>query len=343
MSRHARFHRRTPIVENLEERRLPSFFGSSYSNQVYYQAQIVRHEYDQYVSEVKRLELASRATPAEYLALRDDARAISADASAAGLPTTTAQLKAVSATLILDRAPLDGSFDNAAWTEVTTRLSGTLDGLHVPQTLIVQTVADMRTLADSAGVDPFGFSTFTDDFNTLRNGEQSLPANSGYHFEDPGLFYSQHLRGFFRGWGTQKKNARTQLDRDLAAIERLSPAGAGVIRRDASILESLSAWVPSSTMNRLNAAYLAAFAQGTPSAASLSSLRSTLAGILGPAATPHRLNSIGRLVIDAPALETAVADSSTAVQTIVRDVAALVDAGGGETLNPFRVTIQPGR
>ena len=95
--RQSRPDRTIPTIELLEGRLLPSFFGwySASYNQVSYQAAIVRHDYDQYVSELKRIELASQATPAEYLALRDDARAISLEANGAGLPRTDVQLKAV--------------------------------------------------------------------------------------------------------------------------------------------------------------------------------------------------------------------------------------------------------
>jgi hypothetical protein len=161
LNRQGCLHRLIPSVEGLESRRLPSLFASysssSYYNQVSYQAEIVQHEYDQYVSELKRIELASQATPAEYLALRNDARAISAAASAGSQPRSAVQLKAVEASLILDRSPLYGWLDDGGWTQMSARLTGTLDGLGVPQPLISQTVADMRALAVSAGVGPFDF------------------------------------------------------------------------------------------------------------------------------------------------------------------------------------------
>jgi hypothetical protein len=344
-----RVRRLTPYIESLETRRLPSVFGgyssSYYYNQAYYQAQVVRHEYDQYVSELKRIELASQATPAEYVALRDDARAISAAASAGSLPRANVQLKAVEASLILDRSPLYGWLDDDGWTGMAGRLTSTLDGLNVPQPLIDQTVADMRTVATSAGVGPFDFATFTNNFDTLRNGEQTLPAGSGYHFEDPSLYYTQHLRGFFRGWGTRRLEAQAKLHKDLGTIQaeaRTDPAGAAVLNRDVSILKGLGAAVPSATMDQFNTTYVAAFAQGMPSSAELSQLQSNLVGILGPAGTAHRIASVGRLVADAPAFYQAVGSSQTNVETIVTDVGTLVDAGGGETLNPFKITIQPG-
>jgi hypothetical protein len=340
-----------PTLEGLESRQLLSFFSpywysSSYSsNQLYYQAAVVRHEYDTYVSGLKQLELASQATPAEYLALRDDARAISAAASSTTLSHTAAQYKAVEASLQLDRAPLYGWLDDAGWTGITTTLTSDLSGLNVPQSLINQTVTDMRTLAVSAGVGPYGFATFTNDFTTLRNGEQTLPSGSGYHFEDPSLYYTQHLRGFFRGWGVQKLKAEATLQSDLRTIQgeaRSVPAGGAVLHRDVQILQGLGAAVPSTTMNAFNATYVAAFDQGAPTSADLAQLGSSLVTILGPAATASRIASVNRLVADASAFYQAVGASASNIQTIVGDVGTLVNAGGGEPLNPFKVTVQPG-
>jgi hypothetical protein len=354
MNRYDRPHRQDrdrrlgPSIEALESRRLPSVIfpssSSSYYNQVSYQAAIVRHEYDQYVSELKRLELASQATPAEYLALRDDARAISAAASPGGLPRTTVQLKAVEASLILDRSPLYGWQGDDGWIEMSARLTSTLDGLDVPRAIIDQTITDMKGFAASAGVGPYDFATFTNDFDTLRNGEQTLPSGSGYHFEDPSLYYTQHLRGFFRGWGVRRLEAEAMLAKDLRDVQaqaRTDQAGAAVLHRDVQVLKSLGAGVSSATMDPFNATYVAAFAQGAPTAAGQAQLRSTLVGILGPVGTPDRIASVDRLVADASAFYQAAGASQAAIETIVTDVGALVDAGGGETLNPFKITIQP--
>lgn len=346
--RQSRRHHFAPGLDDLEDRRLPSFFGAysgNYYNQVAYQASIVRHEYDAYVGELKRLELASSATTAEYLALRDDTREISLAASPGKLPDSVVQLKAVETSLELDRAPLDGWFGDNDWAQESARLSADLSGLNVPQSIIEQTVTDMRALATSANVGPFDFATFTDDFDTLRNGEQSLPANSGYHFEDPSLYYTQHLRGFFRGWGVERLHAQAKLNGDLAAIQhrsRTTPSGSAVLQRDTGILKNIGAALPSDTEDQFDAAYVAAFAQGTPTAAGLAQLRTSLITILGPAATASRTASVSRLVGDAPAFYLAAGSSVSHVQTIVSDVGTLVGAGGGETLNPFKVTIQPG-
>jgi hypothetical protein len=345
--RQSRHDRKIPTIEALEGRLLPSFFGwySTSYNQAYYQAQVVQHDYDQYVSELKRIELASQATPAEYLALRNDARAISLAANGSGLPRANVQLQAVATSLELDRAPLYGSLGDAGWAGESSQLTADLGGLDVPQPLIAQTIADMRTLAVSANVGPYDFATFTNDFTILRDAEQTLPSGSGYHFEDPSLFYTQHLRGFFRGWSMQKVEARTTLDRDLAAIRHQAgtpPAGAIVLNRDLQILESIDAVLPSTTMAAFNATYAAALTPGSLTPAESSQLRSNLIAIAGTAATPGRTASIDQLVSDVPRFAAAVGSSTTAIETLITDVETLVDAGGGETLNPFKVTIQPG-
>jgi hypothetical protein len=346
--RQDRHHRFGPSVEALETRRLPSFFspyGYS-SNQLYYQASVVRHEYDTYVSELKRLELQSQATPAEFLALRNDARAISAAASPTGLSPAAVQYKAVEVSLQLDRSPLYGWLDDSGWSQVDTSLTANLSGLNVPQPLIDQTVSDMRALAVSAGVDPFGFDTFTNDFDTLRNGEQTLPSNPYDHFEDPSLYYTQHLRGFFRGWGVQKVEAEAKLQKDLRTIQgetRAEASGSAVLQRDVRILKGLGTALPSTTNQQFGNTYAAAFDQGAPGPQALSPLQSSLVTILGPFGTSARVKSVDRLVADAPAFYAAVGGSASSVQTIVTDVGALANAGGGESLNPFKITIQPPR
>jgi hypothetical protein len=331
--------RLAPVLEGLEGRRLLS----AYNQQLAAQAAIVRHEYDQYVGQVKTLELKSQATPSELLALRDDARAISAAASAANLSPSVASMTATDVSLQLDRSPLYGAAKDPGWGVVTTRLTTNLDALDVPQPLIQQTLADMKALATSAGVTADEFQTFTDDFNTLLNGESTLPSNPYYHFEDPGLFYTQHLRGFFRDWGVQKVAAEVTLQRDLRTIQSansVDPAGVAVLHRDVHLLESLGAAVPSTTNQQLDEAYVAAFAQGAPTPQIQSELRTNLIAILGPVGTASRIAMVDRMVADAPAFAQATAAPSQNVQALVDDVATLVNAGGGETLNPFKVTIR---
>jgi hypothetical protein len=355
--------RLAPGIEGLETRQLLSLFPpiSSYSlfpgatsfgsnQQLAARAAIVRHEYDQYVGEVKALELKSQATPEELLALRDDARAISAAASAANLPASVASTTAADVSLQLDRSPLYGAAKDSGWGVVTTRLTTNLETLDIPQPVIQQTLADMKALATSAGVTAEEFQTFTNDFYTLRDAESALPSNPYYHFEDPGLFYSQHLRGFFRGWDVQKVAAEAKLRRDLRTVQsanQVDPAGVAVLQRDVRLLEGLGAAVPSVTNQKLDDAYLAAFDQGAPTPEIQSQLRSSLITILGPAGTSSRIAMVDRLAADAPAFARAAGAPSPDVQTIVNDVGILVNAGGGETLNPFKVTVRhasgPGR
>jgi hypothetical protein len=342
-----RCRRFSPGVEALEFRRVLSFFApigsySGSSQQLSAQAAIVRHEYDQYVGELKTLELQSQARPAEFLALRDDARAISAAASAAYLPAAAATKTASEVSLQLDRSPLYGSAKDTGWALVSARITTNLESLDVPQPLINQTIADMKTLATSANVSTGEFQTFTNDFSTLRAGEASLPSSPYFHFEDPGLYYSQHLRGFFRHWGTQKVAAQAKLHGDLRAIQAVTQtgeAGVAVLARDVGLLESLGAAVPSATNSQLDSAYVGVFADGVPTSQGAEQLRSNLVIILGSVATAARVASVDRLASDAPAFARAAGDSLSALQTIVADVAAVVDAGGGETLNPFKVTI----
>jgi hypothetical protein len=90
---------------------------------------------------------------------------------------------------------------------------------------------------------------------------------------------------------------------------------------------------------QIGADYVAAFAQGSPTSKVQAQLRTSVLTILGPSATSTRTRSVDRLVADAPAFDRAVASSEAYIQTIVSDVAAVVDSGGGESLNPFRVTI----
>ena len=100
--------------------------------------------------------------------------------------------------------------------------------------------------------------------------------------------------------------------------------------------------MPSTTYQQFGTTYVAAFDQGAPTQA-LAQLQSNLVTILGPFATSSRVKSVDRLVADAPAFYQAVGGSASNVQTIVTTSAPSSDAGGGESLNPFKITIQPGR
>jgi hypothetical protein len=172
---------------------------------------------------------------------------------------------------------------------------------------------------------------------------RKVGSNSYYHYEDPGLYYTQHLRGFFRDWGRQKVAAEAKLKRDLRTIEintQANAAGADLLHRDVHFLEILGAAVPSAINQQLDDVYLAAFGQRVPTPQLLSQLRSNLVTILGPAGIASRIATVNQLVADVPAFSAVVGVPSSNVQTIVDDVRSLVDAGGGETLNPFKITIR---
>ena len=141
----------------------------------------------------------------------------------------------------------------------------------------------------------------------------------------------------------QKIAAETKLEADLRTVQsatQVGPAGVAALHRDVHLLESLGAAVPSTTNQQLDNAYVAAFADSVPSSQAVSQLRSKLFTTLGPVATAPRIASIDRLAADAPAFAQAAGDSMSSIQTIVDDVGAVVDADGGETLNPFKITIQ---
>ena len=321
-SRHNRHRHFVPGVQCLEDRQLltstaPWSTGSLWSDSSASQQGAAAggdcaHEYDTFVGVVKTLELQSRATPEQFRALRDDAREISTAASAANLPRAIARNKAVEVSLQLDRSPLYGWAEGSAWTEISTRLTTNLDGLDIPQPLIEKTLADEKAVAVSAGVDFNEFQAFGDAFSTLRAGKKTLPSSPYYHFGDPALFYTQHLRGFFRGWGMQKVTAESKLQDDLRAIQaevRAKPSDVAALHRDVQLLESLGTALPSSLSHQLDDSYGEAFSQGVPTPDRLSQLRSNLVTILGVAGTSRRIESVNRLAADAPAIARASGES----------------------------------
>jgi hypothetical protein len=337
-------------VEGLESRQLLSWiFPGSTASQQAARAAIVRHEANVFASELQSLELKSQATPQQFLALRDDARAISLTASATTIPAAVATGRALPVTLQLDRSPLYGSLQDLGWNVVSTRVTTTLASLGVSQSLTNQTIADMKSIAASAGVTASDFDTFTDDFNTLRNGLAYLNRNSlyntrHYHIEDPAFFYAEHLRGFFRGWAEQKNAAEASLQADLQST--LATIGAdrtvqAAVRRDVSILERLGATVTSTANAQLDQAYLAAFARGLPVSQDLDQLRSSILTLLGPAGVGDRLRLANQLVSDAPIIARAAGASLSSFTTLVNATGIVVNAGGDETLDPFKIVIYP--
>ena len=338
METQRRSPRRLPRVEGLEDRRLLTSSSSYYS----YLAYNARHEYDHFVTEVQGIELQSQATPAEYLALRDDSRAITEAASTSTLPAKAGNSKALAVSIELDRAPLYGSLSDQGWAEEKTHLEASLAGLNVPQPLIDRTIADMQAVAASAGVTSDQYQTFTADLTRAREDRLRVPAGYG-GIPDPLLFYTQHLRGFFRGWAVQRTAVEGKLSADLTSISasaNASTADLAALNRDVQILQTLAAPVPSAINHQIHDDFVEAFAQGSPSVSEQSKLRSELDTLLGPSATRSRLAAVDRLIADAPAFFRAVGSSPANVRTIADDVEAVVDDGAGASLDPFKVTFR---
>jgi hypothetical protein len=350
MPRHAdsgrdvRIRQYLPTIEGLESR----VVLSTSSQQAAIVAQ-VRHEATAFASEVKGLELKSQATPQQFQALRDDARAISLAASATNAASGLVSGQALAVTLQLDRSPLYGSLQASGWNTVTTRVTTTLQSLGASQPLIDQTIADMKAIAASAGVSSDDFATFTRDFNTLRDGisylNRNIQYNSGYyHIEDPALFYTQHLRGFFRDWAAQKNVADASMSASLrSALAALGSnhSAQATLRRDVASLEGLGAVVPSASNRQIDQAYLQAVTQSVPSSAELAQFRSTLLNILGPAASGTRLVQVDQLVADASTTASAMQQSTSVLTSLVNAIGIDVDAGRGESLDPFKIVLYP--
>jgi hypothetical protein len=340
-----------PTIEGLEDRQLLSAGTTSTTTARVAQAQ---HELHKYVSDLQDIELHSQATPAEYLALRDDARTISAAASTSPLDRPTAQSKAVVVSLQLDRSVLYGSLGDSGWSVVSGRVTTNLASLNVAQPVIDRTLADMKAAAASAGVTSANFQTFTSDFNRYayyRSQVSSSYSNTQapHHvplLPDPQLYFTQHLRGFFRDWAVRKSSDEAKLASDIRSIETetpATPAAVSLIQRDVRILQDLGAAIPSESNHAVDDAYIAVFDHGLPTAQDLAQLKTTLLGLLGATATPSRTASLNRLISDAPAFDLATGSSPANIATIVNDVRAVVDDGGDSLLNPFRVTVYPGQ
>ncbi len=157
---------------------------------------------------------------------------------------------------------------------------------------------------------------------------------SGYaHFEDPQVYYTQHLRGFIRGGTVAKNEARNTLQGDLRAIA----PGNAVVKRDVALLEQVGSKVASSSYEEVTDAYATALENGSPDAAALTQLKASLQEAVGTA-VPSTTKAINKLVADAPAFFQG-AGSSANVETLLNDVGAYVAAGGSAPLNPFRVQV----
>ncbi len=120
-----------PTLNSLESRCLLSIFAGNSSNYNYRANQAAQHDYDVFVSTLQRIELNSQATPAQYLALRDDSRALTEAVSTSG--TTGNSTGVIAATLLIDRS-LDArlALGPTVGTRSTTRVFSTdLAGFHV--------------------------------------------------------------------------------------------------------------------------------------------------------------------------------------------------------------------
>jgi hypothetical protein len=328
-------HRRIPAVDVLEERCLLSTTVPSQSSRV----AMVWHKYHQFVSELQRIELKSQATPDQSVALSDAARTLSSEAAASGTPAI--KEKAVKATLQLDQAPLYGWLGESGWADVRARLATNLATLQVPSSAIDQAIAAMQSVARSAGVTYSDYESLTAKEKSYERARSSVRISTS-HFPDPETYYTQHLRGFFRGGAVSKKEAQATLDANLRAIERDandSSAQPGVLHRDVHLLQQVGAAVTSQAFAEFTSAFVAAFDNGAPNAAEQQALGAEFRTILGPNALPTTLGAADRLVSDSPAFFLAAASSQTNVRTVTTDVVALVAAGGGAAPNAYKIQI----
>ena len=322
----------SPAVEGLEGRALLSTYGST-------SALIARaqHKYHQFVSDLQRVELRSTATPAEALALRDDARAISADAASTTLPPAIARQKAVAATYILDRAPLDGGLGDAGFAGIRERLAAALDGLNVPTALLDDTVASIRAIADSAGVTAAEHDDLLDKTASYTRARNALP-NGTITLPDPSTYYTQHLRGFFRGGAAARRLDGEALEAEIRTAAGGDPSRAATLRRDALGFVQIGATTTSGVARSLAAALGPAHDPGPPTAQAVADLKASARAILGPGASALTLGRVDRLADDSPALFQAAGSSSVAARAVVDAALKVVLDGGGSLPNSLRIT-----
>src|SRR5262249_30083001 len=148
-------------------------------------------------------------------------------------------------------------------------LTANLAPLQVPPSAIDQAIAAMQATATSAGVTYSDYQSLTAKENSYARARSSVH-NSTSHFPDPETYYTQHLRGFFRGGATSEKQAQAKLDADLQAIEREasdSPAQTGVLHRDVQLLQQVGAALTSQAFSQFASTFSDAFDNGAPSAA----------------------------------------------------------------------------
>ncbi len=328
-------HRQIPAVDGLENRCLLTAGAQTQQ----YRVTEAWHKYHQYVSELQRIELKSQATPDQSTALSDAARTLSSEIAVSGTPAVQAKVDA--ATLQLDQAPLYGWLGDSGWQEVKARLTANLAPLQVSSSAIDQAIADMQAVAQSAGVSYSDYQNLTAKEGSYERARMSAP-DSTSHFPDPETYYSQHLRGFFRGGAVSKKQAEATLNADLKTIEHGagdSSAQTAVLRRDVQLLQQVGASISSDAFTQFSNTFVAAFDNGTPNAAAQQALGAEFRGILGANSLPSTLSAADQLATDSPAFFQAAGSSQANVHTITTDVLALVANGGGASLNAYKIQI----
>lgn len=331
-----------PRLDPLECRCTPTA-GGAYTGLTSYRSISAKHAYDRFVTELQRIELGSFASPAEYLALRDDTRALSNVATAAGPAANApgAQTRLTATTLLIDRSLLEGWLSDQGWNEVHSKLATTLAPFNVPPALLDQTVTDMRQAATDAGVDPGAYQVLYSDIASAQSARDQLQGgNSANSYRDPQVYYTQHLRGFFRGWAQQRVVDAHRLPADVARLVD-SPPGRALVSHDVALLERLGAPIPSTAFQTLTDAYATVLETATPTSSDLATFRNTATAALGATATPSRIGYVNQLIADAPATAGAL-KTPASVQTLLADVRAVVNDGQGTSLNPFLIAVFPG-
>jgi hypothetical protein len=199
----------------------------------------------------------------------------------------------------------------------------------------------MQAVAKSAGVTAAEYDTLSAKVDSYQDA-RSVLRNTVANFPDPDIYYTQHLRGFFRGESVARSRGKNVLESDIQSISAEvgdTPAQTAVLRRDAQYLKQVGAAVTSQTNAQLGTAFVGAFAQGAPDAQAQAELETTFSTLLGPGTTPVALAASQRLLSDTTAFAQATGSSQANVQTITTDVQNLVRNGGGAAPNPFRVQV----
>lgn len=314
------------------------FGGSRYGAQLAAQAE---HKLHQYVSKLQEVELESQATPAEFLALRDDARAITQVASANTRGSPAAARSALAVTIQLDNAPLDGWLGDPGWNVVQARVQANLTTLGIDPAMIDRTLADMKSAASSAGVRYGDYQSLIAASDSYQDARDRVPNGYG-SFPDPQTYYTQHLRGFFRGLAAGRLDAVAKLDSDVRTFEaqaNASSAETAVVNRDIKLLKNLGASVTNAQNAAFGDAIVAAFDNGSPTPADQASLHARANAIFGPTQSVATHAQVDRLIADTTTLYAALGASQANVSTFVEDVKSVVENGADASLNPFKVQV----